>query len=350
MSFVWRWLKRAFLALIIVVAALLMPIAYVEVACRPIGQPLAYQAILPPEDHRPESRTLLTYPEWHIVHAYEDYGRVIDTGDPHSYRFLSGISGFWGSLCALSKASGQLGEVDTATKQMVYVIGVSFTAELMLKAAYEETFGRIFATVRGSDRAPLDDLSAGQAKDYAKFLQQTPWYRWDFEGDAAALADAATTALRDRERNFALGLEYQAKAAYAKAIAAAIEQTGPDDLKLHMIITGLPEAMLNQIEGVEVIAVRDAGIEIKTVRYRELTLLIQSLANRGVDFVEIAGNDQIMLTVISSIASHPEAMYSRARQGSDDYRHLVLNDVAQLGNTLRALRDGSARLEHIHDY
>ena len=350
MRFVWRWSKRAVLALIIVAAALLAPVAYTEVACRPVGKPSAYQAILPPEHHRPESRTLLTYPEWHIVHAYEDYGRVIDTGDPHDYRFLGAVSGFWGSLCALSKAAGTLGEVDTATKQMVYVIGVSFTAELLLKAAYEETLGRVFSMLRGDDRAVLDDLSADQAQDYAAFLQQTPWYKFDFQGDAAALTDAATSAVRDRERAFALGLEYRAKAAYAKAIAAAVAQVGPDDLTLRMIITGIPEATLTQMDGAEVIGLRDAGIEIETVRYRELTLLMERLANRGVEFVEIAGNDQIMFTVISSDASHPQAIYSRARQGREEYRHLVLLDVARLGDALRALRNGSDRLEHIHDY
>ena len=350
MRFVWRWLKRAFLALIIVVVALLVPVAYTEAACRPTGQPAAYQAILPPEDHRPESRTLLTYPEWHIVHAYEDYGRVVGSGDPHNYRFLSSISGFWGSLCALSKASGQLGEVDTATKQMVYVIGVSFTAELLLKAAYEETLGRVFAMLSGVDRAPLDDLSAAQAQNYATFLQQKPWYKWDFKGSAAALTDEATSTWRDRERNFALGIEYQAKAAYAQVIAAAVAQVGPDALTLRMIITGASKEGLDQIEGIKVIAVHDEVIEIETIRYRALTSLMQELANRGVDFLEIAGNDQIMFTVISNNASYPQAIYSRALQGSDDYRHLVLLDVAQLGDALRILQNAPAWLEHIHDY
>ena len=36
-----------------------------------------YTPIVPEADRRPESRTLLTYPEWHIVHAYDDYAAVI---------------------------------------------------------------------------------------------------------------------------------------------------------------------------------------------------------------------------------------------------------------------------------
>ncbi len=346
----WRWLKRALILVVALCLALLAPVAYTETACRPSGQPAAYAAILPPQHHRPESRTLLTYPEWHIVHAYEDYARVIETGDPHEYGFLQEIGGFWGSLCALTRASGQLGPLNVETKQMVYVIGVSFTAELLLKAAYEETLGRLFAALRGDTRARLDDLSAEQAGAYAAFLQQVPWYKWEFRRDARALSQAASPVLRDRERSLALSLEYRAKAAYAEVIAAAVAQTGADALTLRMIVTRLDTQALTGIEGATAIGPRGDGLEIQTPRYRALTLIMTDLAGRGVDFVEIAGNDQIMFTILSRDPTHPGALHSRARQGFGDYRHLVLVEVAELGHALRGLQDGAARLEHIHDY
>lgn len=136
-----RWILRGLLVLALLVVILLAPVGYNELACRPQGSAAAYTPLLPAADHRPESRTLMTYPEWHIVHAYADYARVIGGDDPHDYGFVQGIGGFWSSLCALSKTAGELGGIDGGTKQMVYVIGVSFTAELALKAAYEETFG-----------------------------------------------------------------------------------------------------------------------------------------------------------------------------------------------------------------
>lgn len=350
MSTAWRWLKRLLLGGGVLIVMLLAPVAYIEFACRPSEEPLDYLPILPPEHHRPESRTLMTYPEWHIVHAYEDYGRVLETGDPHDYGFLKGISGFWGSLCALSKASGQHGTVDFATKQMVYVIGVSFTAEMLLKAVYEETFGRAVAALRGSNRTTLDELSATQAQAYATFLQQTPWYKWDFGSDAQTLRDAASDNLRDRERALALGLEYRAKAAYAEAIEAAVSEVGPDALTLRMIVKGVASESLAQLDGVEVIDARTEGIEIETVRYRALTHLMQDLVNKGAEFVEIAGNDQIMVTILSDTAEHPNAIYSRARQGFGDYRHLILLRVDALADILRRLNDSSTTLEHIHDY
>ena len=107
--FLWRWVKRGVLAVLILLLAVIAPIGYNEFACQSEGVTDSYTPILPPEHHRPESRTYLTYPEWHIVHAYDDYAKVIETGDPHDYGFLRSIFGFWSSLCDLSRVSGAYG-------------------------------------------------------------------------------------------------------------------------------------------------------------------------------------------------------------------------------------------------
>ena len=350
MSILWRAVKGLAIVVGLTIALLLAPVAWTEIACRPTGSAAPYAAILPPAHHRPESRTLMTYPEWDIVHAYEDYAQVLATGDPHDYRFLAGITGYWGSLCAVSKAAGAHGGIDGGTKQMVYVIGASFTAEWLLKAAYEETVGQLFTLLRGPAPAPLDRLSAAQAQAYATFLQQTPWYRWDFSADARALSQAATPVLRDRERANALGIEYRAKAAYARVIAAAVSEVGNDALTLRMIVTGIAPDRLAAFDGLTVIGLRDQGIEIETVRYRALTALLHDLARAGADFVEIAGNDEIMFTVLSESPTLPGAFASRQRQGAGDYRHLRLTRVTALAQDLRALDTSAARLEHVHDY
>ena len=346
MRFLWRWVKRLVLLVLLLVIGLLSPVAYVETMCRSPVVASAYTPILPEPYRGPEARTLLTYPEWHIVHAYADYGEVIRTGSPSDFNYLQSISGFWSSLCALSLAAGDHGGIDGPTKQMVYTIGVSFSAELLLKAAYEETLGRIATWIRGPNRAALDNLSATQAADYAAFLQQVPWYRWDFTRDATALQTAATDVFRDRERAFALGLEYRAKAAYAEVIAGAVAGMEPDALTMRSIVTGISAADLAKIEGVAVIADRAQGTEIETPRYAAFTDLAKTLAAQGVDFVEIAGNDDILYTEISDADTIPGAVHSFARQGNPGYRHLVLVKVSALAEALRA----APGIEHVHDY
>ncbi|MGJ8627998.1 MAG: hypothetical protein ACSHXB_13650 [Sulfitobacter sp.] len=350
MRWLIKWALRLLLVIGITIVALLLPVAWVEVACRGDGAEGTYASLLPPEYHRAEARTLLTYPEWHIVHAYDDYAKVISTGDPHDFGYFRAIRTYWSSLCALKKQAASHGGVDGQTKQLVYVIGVSFTAELALKAAYEETVGRVFTMLRGPVHAPLDDLSARQAADYAAFLQQVPWYKWDFDGDVAALDAATTDALRDRERRTALGAEYGAKSAYAGVIAAAVAATGTDELTLRMIVTGPDLGALSNMDEVTVIGQIDSGTEIETIRYRALTRLLADMAGRGVDIVEMAGNDDIMLTVISDHATMEDAIFSFARQGYGDYRHLLMAKLPDLMDLLRAIAAGPAQLEHVHDY
>jgi hypothetical protein len=346
--FLFRLVKRLVLVLVVVVLGLLSPVAYIETMCRPEGALVAHDPLVGADWQRDEGRTLLTYPEWHIVHAYADYGEVIRSGDPHDYGFLSAIGGFWSSTCALSKASGPHGGFPWETKQMVYTIGISFTAELLAKAAYEETMGRLFVALRGADPAPLDNLSARQAADYAVFLQQTPWYKWDFARDAGELDAAVTDALRDRERRLALGLEYRTKAAYAKVIEAAVAAVGADQLRLRAVVGGLSETELSALPDVQVIETLPEGVVIEAPRYRVFTRLAEQIVADGGSFVEIAGNDDILFTAITPDPTFPGAIHSFARQGNPGYRHLVLVPVAQLADVMRGLPDSA--LEHIHDY
>ncbi|GGL53986.1 hypothetical protein [Wenxinia marina] len=347
-----RLLLRLVGALLVLVLLLLAPVAWTEATCRGDIAPDDRQPIIADEGwQRPESRTLLTYPEWHIVHAYDDYAAVIADGDPHEFGFLRAIAGFWTALCPLQAEAMRMGPVTTDTKLTIYTIGVSFTAELLAKAAYEETAGRLFTWIRGPERALLDEVSAEQAAAYAGFLQQVPWYRWDFAADREELRRLASDEARDQERAFALGLEYAAKGAYAQVIARAAAGVGPDALRLRSVVDGLRQDELAAIEGIDVIGpVPQGGVLVETDRYRAYTRLLQRLAAEGADMVEIAGNDEILFTAISPRAAEDGALYSFARQGRDDYRHLFLVPVGDLLDRLRAMDGSDLTLEHVHDY
>ena len=348
MKVLMRLLRNMMIVLIVVAAGLATPVIYVETVCR--GDTSATPSAPLSGETRPEVRTLLTYPEWHIVHAYDEFAEVIRTGDPHQFGFLSAIGGYWSSLCTLMSASAELGEVDTSTRQLVHVIGVSFTFEMLMKAAYEETAGRVSAWVRGPERADLDDLSATQMAQYARFLQQVPWYRYDFLADAHDLRAASTGVFRDRERAVALGLEHWARARYATLIEAAVAATGQDDLTLQMVVADLGADQLTATEGVRKVRSLSEGTEVETPRYRTLTHILVDWAEAGATFVDIAGNDQIMFTAISDRDEVDGALASLPRQGYGDTRHLFLVPVRDLANRLRGLEDAGLALEHIHDY
>jgi hypothetical protein len=285
----FRWIKRLVLLVVAVILGLLSPVAYVELMCRPEGQAVAHDPLVGADWQRPEGRTLMTYPEWHIVHAYEDYAEVIRTGDPDDFGYLSSIGDFWSSTCALSKASGPHGGFPWETKQMVYVIGVSFTAELALKAAYEETVGRVFALLRGQTRArwmtfprvrpPTTQPSCSRCRGT--------------NGTSCAMPDALdaaeTGSLRDRERRFALGLEYRAKAAYAGVIAAAVAATGEDQLRLRAVVSGVSSDELAALPEVQVIETLPEGVVIEAPRYRAFTGWRNGLQRQGARLSRLRG-------------------------------------------------------------
>ncbi len=349
MRTLWRWTKRLVLGLFALVVLLLLPVGYVEVACTgEVQRDDAYVPLVAPEWRRPESRTLTTYPEWHIVHAYDDYARVIAAGDPHDFGYLGAVAGFWTSLCPLKAAADGMGGMTGDQKMTIYTIGVSFTAELLAKAAYEETLGRFATLVRGSERAPLDDVSAVQAARYAAFLQQVPWYKWDFLADVEELRSKGGDGLRDRERRVALGLEYRAKAAYARQIEAAVAGMGEDALRMRSVVGGITMEDLAGIDGVTVVGDHENGVEIETDRYRAFTGVAEHIANAGGNFIEIAGNDEILFTVLSSEPTSDDTLHSFPLQASGDYRHLILIPVADLADRLR--QPGALRIEHVHDY
>ena len=342
--FVWRLIRP----LVLLVVILLIPSAYVELACRAEQAPSDYRAILPPEDHRPESRTLLTYQEWHIVHAYDDYAKTIRDGDPHEYGFLRAIFGYWSNFCTLSKAADRMDRDSDLSRQTAHVIGVSFTVEMALKALYEETLGRLTANARGATKAPLDVLSAEQATRYAAFLRQTPWYDWRFRDDADALELMSTKAARDRERRFALGLEYRAKAAYAEAMRGLVDATGDDDATLRMVVAGLSPSELRALDGVRVIDARPEDAIVEVPRFAALTTLLARMAEAGATFLEIAGNDEIMLTTTGT--ARDDALLTMRRQGYGDHRNLTMVAVRDLADHLRGLAATGQTLEHVHDY
>lgn len=344
--------KSIIVFLAIIIVALLAPVGYTELACRgkPLPQEDASRLISNPDYYRPESATYLTYPEWHIVNAYDEYAKVLETGDPHHYSYLSSVTGFWTSLCTMTEQANAHGGGDLNTKLMVYTVGSSFTFEFVMKAAYEETVGRIITLVRGPYRDNLDEISSAMARDYAGFLQQVPWYEYDFKADREILRDRSQKSVRDVERRMALGAEFGVKAAYAKLIAKGVEATGEADLTIRSVVTDVKVSQLNEIEGVEVILSTDAGIQIETPRYRAFTNIVREISDLGGSVVEIAGNDDILVSVLSDNKRSRTAMISFPRQGYGDFRHLVNLRVNRLSDFIRESADAGTQLEHIYDY
>lgn len=357
----WRMVKWIVRIAVILLVLLLAPSAYVEMFCRGDTQAASHDPIITDAAfQRAEANSYLTYPEWHIVYAYEDLARVLETDDEYAFGYTSSVTSFWQSFCALNREAAKHGGADFNTRGTIHVIGVSFTLEMALKALYEETLGRLTAIVRGQEKTLQDDYAAQMAADYAGFLRQTPWYKFDFDGHTSQLwalpvGSSGGAAIRGWERRLALGGEWKAKAAYAKAIAGAVAAAGQAQLRIRSVINGLEPDALSQIAEVDVIEAEGNNVIIETPRYRAFTGILRQIAQQGGQIVEIAGNDDIMVSLLAPTGNdaelaNGEVIFRAARDGSGDDRVLVTVKLAALAPLLAELEAEQLSLEHIYDY
>jgi hypothetical protein len=345
----------------LLLAVSLVPIAYVETACRgPSG------TVRPDESYkrlltsgpglRKEARTWLTYPEWHIVYSAESYGRFLVKRPPSAFPFFRHIGGFWSSYCALNKvtsASAGTGEA----KVMIYTIGISYTIELGLKGLYEKTLGRLFEWTAGSSSAG-DLYSARVQQSYGAFMHETPWYEFPFGEALRGLWRTRERGefVRNGERRAALSVEYAVKAGYAGIIGWASNSTmGPDQRTLRMLLpAGADPASVDA-------RIRTVGrtgqgrVVVEVPRYAQLTDILGRLAAAGVDPVEIAGNDDIFVTILAPAAAPPpedaSVLLSMPLDDRTGWRRLGLSTkIVRLGPLLRAVRAGGGEIEHVYDY
>jgi hypothetical protein len=354
---VWRVTRRALIVLAVILVVLLIPVGYVEVGCRGISVAQTYTPLISePEFRRAEANTYLTYPEWHIVYAYDGLAEALKNGDEHAFDYGSSVMGFWRSACALMRVADEHGGADWGTRSTIHTIGVSFTAEMVAKAAYEETIGRATAWLRGSEKTPQDKAVAQMAADYSAFLRQSPWYQYPFGQDVKELWSApASWSVRAWERRVGIGLEFSAKRGYAKVLAGAVAATEPAVLVIRSVVSGLDRAALGKIADVTIVGARAGGVEIETPRYDRFTRILADIARRGGTVREIAGNDDIMVTVTVPENAESEVRHGRVilrtrREGFSSHRLLVDVKVAELAALLSTYPLGDPGIEHVFDY
>jgi len=355
-----RWLGAAGGLLLIIVA---LPVLGIETACRAPGpetEPITgHFGVSDPGYHMPVSSSVLSYPEWYIVYAYQDFAAILQHGDESAFPYLASISDYWRGFCVVNRIASAQGEVDPSEKVMLYVIGLSFTAELGAKGAYETTIGRVSAWLRGTEKTTEDRLAVSVAEDYASFLQQRAWYEFPFWEQVRRLhrdTPFGHSSFRALERRFALTSEWTVKTAYAWIIGGGAE-LDPAALQIESVVRGLDES--DRGPGSNITLRRELGdglALVVTPRYAAFTHILLELAAHGRQIVEIAGNDTILLTALAPQGVDLELPNTRAifaypvRSRPGWHRDGMLVGVPSLIQTIQELQSRGAVLEHVYDY
>jgi hypothetical protein len=339
----------------IVAALLLVPIGGIELGCPAVPggakMPPGLSTV-PVAARRPEARTWLTYPEWHIVYSAESVGQYLRKGGrPSGYDYGADVAGFWRSYCAINRIAGaQPGAADA--KQMIYVIGISFTVEMAVKAGWEATIGRVSERL-GGWHSPEDRYAAGVQQRYGAFMHEVPWYGFDFVGALAGLwsTHGAWSIVRRPERRVALSAEYGIKAVYAKGIGA-LAAMQPDATTLVMTVNASPQAIAAVDPRLHPLAAGNGRTRVSAPRYGQFTDLLFKLAEHRLEVESIAGNRTIFMTVLAPTKAVPSAALLAMPLGDRPgwSRYGVTLPVTELTARIAAVRASGATIEHVYDY
>jgi hypothetical protein len=350
--------------LVVVVVSAVVAYAWIEMSCAPTATAASSPptAIDEPNYTRTEADTYFNFPEWYIVYSFDEFGRHLETASESGFPYLQEIAGYWQGFCTVNRIANGMPGDHGGYKQMLYVIGLSFTVELAIKGAYENTIGRLTEWLRGPSPTAEDDYARKVVQDYAVFLRQVPWYRYPFMSTMSGLWNetpvVGTSPVRNLERKVSLSAEYLVKAGYAQAIAAllaAMEST--DALEIMFVVRGDAGTILASEPTVRLVRqLPDGDSLLVAPRYQAFTDLLKRLADRGSEVLEIAGNRRIMLTAIVpdstevavSGARELFAMPLSARPGFQRIGYDV--DIPQLTPVLRDFTGQRIEVERIYDY
>lgn len=311
---------------------------------------------------RPEDDTLLSYPEWYIVWSYQEKADFQQAHLPSGFPYLGAVRQFWSGYCCVSRLLRGKYPFNGGEQVMLMVIGTSFSAEYILKGAYENTVGKLSEWTSSGQPTEEDRFAYKVAREYADFVHVRPFYEFHFARQVSEMWKETSLLgahwLRKWERKLFLTVDYTIEALYCWFIEKMTHLTygsEPDvtyawlDSASAAVTSPLPHVKLLRQVGP---AAWIAGIP----RYQEFTAVASALAAQGVQFVDIAGNSQILLSLLAPqdwryAGDDAQLLFSTPILTDPKRQRMVMRcDVPTLVRVLNALAGSGAMVEHVYDY
>jgi hypothetical protein len=309
---------------------------------------------------REEASTFLTLPEWYIVYSTEEYARFTASHAPSGFPYVGSIRQFWRYYGAVCGATKGVYPFSAGNHLMLGVIGSSFSIEYGLRGLYESTVGRVTASLSGSD-TPEDAFAHATAVEYGAFMHTAPWYEFPFRDKLAALWASTPMwgphIVRKWERKLVLTAEYGAKAIYGRLIRGGSKATyAGEDLRIHAWIDHAADDVFADGEVKQVKAIGPQSFIVTMPRYEAFTVRALDLIARGVRFVDIAGNDEMLVTAIVPTAAVPAdtggtvILREPLLTNAGTARIALKVPVRSLHTAVTRLQAAGATIEHLYDY
>lgn len=357
-------MRRAARLAIALYAALLVN-AHAHAVAPASASTQAAESPVPPEARRDTEQTLLTFPEWYLVHSPAEYARIVQQEPAHAFPFIAQTKQLWSSYRTVTEEQIHDGyPLNPGYHVMILVIATSTTVEYTLRAVYENTVGRASWLLDGGRLTDEDRYGAKAAQDYVDFIRQEPWYLFDFWSrlkhlwtDVPLLGHGM---VRKWERRYELTTEYAIKALYGKLIEKATRATyTPALMTTDVVVDSLPEGWTPPPRVSVLQRLPDGRVLLSLPRYFDFRIAATSLARQGVRIADIAGNGAsapILVTAWTSddrklavgdwsvLFEQPLTLPAHTR------RVALLMEVGKLSTFLAQAPAMGLTVEHVYDY
>ena len=362
-----RWLT-------VLLVVLAVPALYIGVGCRGDAQfaitdqpPVVSDAVRAElaklQTYKfPEEKSYLTFPEWYIVYASQDYADHIAQQRPSGFAYFTAATEFWTSYCKVNRVSAARYSFNFGTQVMIYVIGVSHSAEFILKGIYENTLGRIFELMAPGRPVDEEVFAHRFAHDYGQWLNTTPWYDFDFWGRLNTLwSDVPKSGdglFRKWERRLVLSAELVFKSGYGALIGGGTNAAyAPAELEIRVLISGQAAALAAVDSRIRIERDFGDGTVLAVIpRYQPFTEIALKLAQTPMRFVEVGGNHRMFMSLRvkdqwKAPQTFPVAMFEVFVLAPGGGRRIGLDvPIADVLSTIAAAQSSGAVVEHVYDY
>lgn len=350
------------------VAVFWLKCAFVKPTVGPIPTIARQQGIAVAEigekNRRPVEDSYFSYPEWYIVWSYEERAQYLPKNLPSGFPYFTSIGQYWKSYCFICGLTQSRHQFNFGDHLSSFVLGGSFTLEYSIRGAYEQTVGRLSEWTSSHELVEEDAYAARVAREYADFVYIRPFYEFHF---AHALRELwketpfwGKHPIRKCERKFILSVDYGLESIYAWILEEASHLTyGVESDETYTWIENAPGTLLQEfprIKNVEQVGPQSFVVTIP--RYQEFTDRAVELAKRDVHFAQIAGDDEIMLTVVAPKnwsydlpASDGSVLFTENFLTQQGVKRIALEcPVRSLHAILNYFSSRGIKIEHIYDY
>lgn len=310
--------------------------------------------------YRDEAQTFLTVPEWYLVFNPKEYADYLDeANNPSDFPFYASIDEYWTlydrSMKLVSAAYDDNEEYNT----MLKVIGVSVTLEYTAKMLYENSVGRIFSWFANGTPSDEEKIIVKAHSAYSEFIYDIAWYEFEFMPWVKKVWSESNNAesnwLRKIERKLFFTVEFTFKAGYAKLIEWGAKASYEEPVTEIYLLASTPDSLINYHD-LKIIHEQGDKKIVGITRWGAFTKTVLDIADKNIDISEIGGNDEIIVSVLTSkdesgIFAGDNLLYtSKVVTKNDRERRVYLLPVARLLPFVKEAKEKGLEIEHIFDY